>query len=66
MSRNTVLGILVLQRLMGRLLMIIEGGRRHLLLRLRLRLLRLLRLVGVTRHGGGYLGSSRGRGKRWL
>ena len=48
MGWNTMLGILVLQRLM-RLLVIVEGGRRHLLLSLRLR---LLRLVGVTRHGG--------------
>ena len=58
-----MLGVLVLQRLMGRLLMIVEGGRRHLLLRLRLR---LLRLVGVTRHGRRDLRSSRGCGKRWL
>jgi len=36
MSWNPVLGILVLQRLMRRLLMIVEGGGRHLLLRLRL------------------------------
>jgi hypothetical protein len=46
--------------------MIVEGGGRHLLLRLRLRLLRVLRLVSITRHGGGHLGSSRGCGKRWL
>jgi hypothetical protein len=64
MSWNPVL-ILVLQRLMGRLLMIVERGGRHLLLWLRLRLLGLLRLM-VTRHGGRDLGSSRGCGERWL
>lgn len=36
MSWNPVLGILVLQRLMGSLLMVAEGGGRHLLLQLRL------------------------------
>ena len=41
--------------------MIVEGGGRHLLL-LWLR----LRLVRVTGHGGGDLGSSRWCGKRWL
>jgi hypothetical protein len=46
--------------------MIVKGGGRHLLLRLRLRLLRVLRLVSITRHGGGGLWNSRGCRKRWL